>query len=82
MVIKPGKPSIRVSHPEVAAQLHPTKNNGLTAEQIVAGSRKKNIGGSALKAQTTNGTRSFRIGPSTVVAAHVVPVNRFLSPIL
>ena len=41
MVIKPGKPSIRVSHPEVAAQLHPTKNNGLTAEQIVAGSRKK-----------------------------------------
>ena len=41
MVIKPGKPSIRISHTEVAAQLHPTKNNGLTAEQIVAGSRKK-----------------------------------------
>ena len=41
MVIKPGKPSIRVSHPEVAAQLHPTKNEGVTPDQIIAGSNKK-----------------------------------------
>ena len=27
--------------PETAAQLHPDKNNGMTADQIVAGSHKK-----------------------------------------
>jgi hypothetical protein len=33
--------SLAVTHPRVAAALHPTKNNGLTADKIHAGSRER-----------------------------------------
>ena len=35
------KPSMRESHPELAAQFHPTKNGDLTPESVVAGTNKK-----------------------------------------
>ncbi|MGE4573289.1 zinc-ribbon domain-containing protein [Parachlamydia sp.] len=33
--------TLKAIHPEIFAQLHPTKNNGIIAEEIVAGSHKK-----------------------------------------
>ena len=35
------KTTLSQSHPELAAQWHPTKNGGLPPEQVVAGSNKK-----------------------------------------
>jgi hypothetical protein len=35
------KTTLSLSRPEVAAQWHPTKNGGLTPEQVVSGSNKK-----------------------------------------
>ena len=35
------KTTLSQSHPEVAAQWHPTKNGDLTPDQVVAGSHKK-----------------------------------------
>lgn len=35
------KNSLSIIHPQLAAQWHPTKNDGLTPDQVSAGSHKK-----------------------------------------
>ena len=38
---KPLKEPLSITHPQLAAQWHPTKNGNLTPDQVVAGSHKK-----------------------------------------
>lgn len=40
-VVLPGFNDLRTTHPEIAAEWHPTKNGDLTPEQVVSGSQKK-----------------------------------------
>jgi len=41
MAIKPFKPPLSLTKPDVAAQSHPEKNGGVTPEQVTQGSGKK-----------------------------------------
>ena len=41
MVLKPDKTPLSISHPEIAEEWHPEKNDGVSPNQVVAGTGKK-----------------------------------------
>ncbi len=54
--------SLATTHPELAAQWHPTKNGNLTPDDVGAGSTRRVCGGSVRKVPTMNGLRPWKTG--------------------
>ena len=76
-VVAPGKNDLATTHPKLASEWHPSKNDHLTPEQVTYGSAKKRFGGNAQKIMNTK--HRFSTEHMVQNAQNAIQVGRLLS---